>query len=237
MRVIFLNSWYAKAGQPFYDFISAESSKTDIFCLSEIYPDLFSKIGVILADFKGFYGKGIFDRNMNFRYGQAVYAKSVKAEEMAKLKSPTDFENEPDFAFAMVFKIELQRGFFYLVNLHGKSRPGNKLDTPARIKQSGMIISFLKDLPGPKIIGGDFNLMPDTKSVRMFEEAGYRNLIKDFGVRETRNRLSWDQFPNEEKQHFADFCFVSPDVKVDSFEVPDIEISDHLPLVLDFSFD
>ena len=36
------------------------------------------------------------------------------------------------------------------------------------------------------------------------------------------------------KQHFADYVFVSKDVKVKKFEVPYLEISDHLPLILDF---
>ena len=36
-------------------------------------------------------------------------------------------------------------------------------------------------------------------------------------------------------QKFADYVFVSPDVNVESFSVPDIDISDHMPLVLEFS--
>jgi hypothetical protein len=28
--------------------------------------------------------------------------------------------------------------------------------------------------------------------------------------------------------------FVSPEIKVKSFKVPDVEISDHLPMILDF---
>ena len=234
MRVVFLNSWYAKAGNPFYDFIFQNSPETDIFCLSEVHPELFSKLKTILTGFSGVYGKGIFDKNMNFRYGQAVFTKSVKVKTLSRLKSPTDFENEPDFAFAMAFGMKSNAGLFNLVNLHGKSRPGDKLDTPARIKQSEMIIDFLKSKPGPKIIGGDFNLLPDTESIKMFERAGYRNLIKDFDIKETRNKLSWQQFPDKEKQHFADYCFVSPGVEVVNFKVPKNEISDHLPLILDF---
>jgi endonuclease/exonuclease/phosphatase family metal-dependent hydrolase len=121
---------------------------------------------------------------------------------------------------------------FWIGNVHGKARPGEKEDTPVRIKQSEKIINYFKDLAGPKIIGGDFNLNPDTKSVEMFEKAGYRNLIKDFGIKNTRNKLSWEQFNNV--QNFADYCFTSPEVKVKSFKVPYMEISDHLPQILDF---
>jgi endonuclease/exonuclease/phosphatase family metal-dependent hydrolase len=71
----------------------------------------------------------------------------------------------------------------------------------------------------------------------MFEEAGYKNLIKEFNIKNTRNNTCWEQFKEDVKisgkQHFADYCFTSHDVKVKSFEVPYNEVSDHLPLILD----
>ena len=74
----------------------------------------------------------------------------------------------------------------------------------------------------------------DTESVRMFEEAGYRNLIRDFDIKTTRNQISWDMWPDLPKQLWADFVFVSPDIKVKSFVVPeDDESSDHLPMILE----
>ena len=71
-----------------------------------------------------------------------------------------------------------------------KVRPGHKLDTPVRLRQSKLILDFLKDKVGSKIIGGDFNLLPETRSVEMFEKAGYRNLIKEFGIKNTRNKFA-----------------------------------------------
>ena len=34
-------------------------------------------------------------------------------------------------------------------------------------------------------------------------------------------------------QEFADYAFVSPEIVVTSFEVPDLPISDHLPMMLE----
>jgi endonuclease/exonuclease/phosphatase family metal-dependent hydrolase len=82
-----------------------------------------------------------------------------------------------------------------------------------------------------KIIGGDFNLLPETKSAQMFEENDYRSLIKEFRIRTTRNRLAWELYPND-KQYYADYVFVSPGVNVKEFSVPENEISDHLALIL-----
>ena len=66
----------------------------------------------------------------------------------------------------------------------------------------------------------------------MFEDNGYKNLIKEFKIPTTRNEISWAKYEN--KQLFADFVFVSPDVKITNFSVPNNEISDHLPLILEF---
>ena len=150
----------------------------------------------------------------------------------------TIYENsDGDTGFSSFVSFEFGNKVVNLMNVHGKAHPGHKKDIPERILQSQKIIDFMADKSGPKIIGGDFNLLPDTESVKMFEKAGYKNLIKDFNIENTRNRLSWEQFqhqPDFVKQYFADFCFVSPDVKVKSFEVPYNEVSDHLPLILDF---
>lgn len=116
-------------------------------------------------------------------------------------------------------------------NFHGISKPGKKLDTSERLLQSAEILNFFKDIEGPKIIGGDFNLELDSNSVKMFEENGYKNLIRDRGILTTRNRLTWEKYP-EGKQYFSDYVFVSSDVKVKDFLVENIEISDHLPMIL-----
>ncbi len=68
----------------------------------------------------------------------------------------------------------------------------------------------------------------------MLEEEGYQNLIKDYQIKSTRNRLSWELWP-EDKQHFADYVFASPEINVVEFSVPDIEVSDHLPMIVSFT--
>lgn len=236
MRIIFLNSWFAKTGKPFFDFINNESSKTDVFCFMEFSPELFETVSTKLIDFKGFIGKGRLLKYFNLIDCQAIYIKNnIKylSSEILNLYRNTCL----DTGFAFCLSIEKDNKIINILDVHGKAHPGHKFDTPARIGQSQKIIDFMKDKKGMKIIGGDFNLNPDTKSVKMFEEAGYRNLIKEFDIKSTRNKISWDQFKDEPgfyKQYFADYCFVSKDVKVKSFEVPYNEISDHLPLILDF---
>ena len=61
-------------------------------------------------------------------------------------------------------------------------------------------------------------------------EQEFKNLIKEYKVPTTRSKF-YDR-PNDK---YADYTFVSSDVEVKSFEVPDLEVSDHLPMILEFS--
>ncbi len=110
--------------------------------------------------------------------------------------------------------------------------PGDKMDFPVRLRQCEKLIGVIDGLEGPKIIGGDFNLDPDSESLMLFSETGHLDLISFFKVKNTRNKYAWERFPNN-KQHFSDYVFVSRDVEVKNFSVPEAEVSDHQPLVLE----
>ena len=236
MRIIFLNSWFGKAGKPLFDFVKSESSKTDIFCFMEVSSGLFKECSAVLSDFGSIYDKGMVLKVFGVNCGQAIFVnKKIKILSNGKLNIYRQLSY--DMGFMQFMEVKSQNGTFWIGSVDGKTRPGDKRDTQTRIKQSKKIIDFFKDKKGPKIIGGDFNLDLGTKSVKMFEEAGYTNLIKKFDIKNTRNILCWEQFknlPGFTKQHYADFCFTSQEVKVNEFQVPYMEISDHLPLILDF---
>mgnify|MGYP003462067769 CR=1 FL=1 len=122
----------------------------------------------------------------------------------------------------------------WILNIHGHHAGSGigKHDTRERIKQSEGIIECLKQLDGDIILGGDFNLDPDTESIKMLEDFGLRNLIKEYNIPSTRT-----SFYSEEKRKqwpFADYVFVSSGIKVKSFEVDtDSLVSDHAPMFLE----
>jgi len=74
---------------------------------------------------------------------------------------------------------------------------------------------------------GDFNLLPETKSLIMFEDAGMKNLIKEYNITSTRNKFK------KFNKKISDYVFVSNNVNVSSFKVPDVLISDHLPMIFE----
>ncbi len=117
-----------------------------------------------------------------------------------------------------------------VVNFHGLWNGKGKGDSEDRLVQSDAIINFLKGLTTPYVLCGDFNLLPDTKSILKFETFGARNLIKEYGITSTRPRL-YDKYDKAEQ--FADYAFVSNDVSVRGFSILPDEVSDHAPLYLD----
>jgi hypothetical protein len=233
LRIIFLNSWFGKAGKPFFDFIKSQSSKTDIFCLMEVSPEMNLRLLSILKKHYGLYEEGIYVKSFGVSCGQAIFVKR-KFERGISGKKLIYHQTPRNLGFMQFAEVGIKKKTIWLGSIHGKTLPGDKLDTPVRLKQSRIIINFFSDKVTPRIIGGDFNLMPDTKSIAIFEKAGYRNLIKEYGIKETRGTLNRELYKEKDIQHFADYVFTSKDIKIKKFEVPDIEVSDHLPQILDF---
>lgn len=261
MKLISLNTWGGKIYQPLMNFIKDHSGTTDIFCFQEIYDtksdikqhkdiraNLLNELISILPDFQVCYSVEIsgFDTTPDpvdfyLTMGKAMFIKSYihieaiddillygNKEEKFLMK---DFSNLPVTLQAVNFIINEKK--FTIVNIHGTAFPGNKLDTQLRIEHSNKIKGFLDSKSGAKIITGDFNLLPQTQSIKILED-NLRNLIKEFNIQRTRSKLS-PFYGRTDFQKFADYTFVSGDVNVEKFEVSKIDISDHLPMILQFS--
>lgn len=227
MKIIFLNAFEGKI-DGVKEFIQDQSLDTDIFCFQESYNYPQSKIFCLdwLKDYQ------FFSQNKPATQENEFYNSTFVSSKF--LVTDTQIISQNDSAVGLGLYNQIQnpnKNILNLCNFHGNAWPGDKQDNPDRLRQSQNIIDFFKDLSGPKIIGGDFNLDYNTKSVSMFEDNGYRNLIKEFNIPTTRNKIAWDQYEN--KQLYADFIFVSPDVKVTSLTVPSLLISDHLPMILE----
>ena len=124
-------------------------------------------------------------------------------------------------------KLNVGGKMYSVLNVHGLWNGRGKTDTEERIAQSQRIKEFMSTVGNPKILCGDFNLLPETKSMKMIEE-GMINLVKKYDVKSTRSHF----YPKEEK--FADYVLVSPDVNIKDFKVLQEPVSDHLPLVVEF---
>lgn len=258
MKLISLNTWGGKKFNLLINFIKHNSSDTDIFCFQEVFDttsritqslgyrlNLYAELSKILNNFQGYfvsttdsYISGSFQPNFidfDLSWGQAIFVnKKIKADSSGNFFvfgkketfNPKDWNSFP--RAVLYVTIKAKNKLFTVCNLHGIWIKGGKGDTHSRISQSKQINDFLEKRQGAKIFCGDLNLDINTKSIKILEK-NMRNLIKEYNIPTTRSKL----FPGDEK--FADYTFVSPEIEVKSFIVPDVKISDHLPMILQFS--
>ena len=125
-------------------------------------------------------------------------------------------------------EFDYQEKTYSILNFHGMWNGQGKTDSPKRIEQSNIVRKNFDEARGLKILCGDFNLNPDTESVNILAKDNV-DLIKRYNVNSTRSSY----YKYEPK--FADYVMVSPDVEIKDFKVLDDEVSDHLPLFVEFN--
>lgn len=245
MKIISLNCWGGKLQDGLLEFVRTRAADTDVFCFQEVWRDtgetelvppfhaqtareLFEKFREILTDFDGYFAQSYGDD-----YGLATFVRKdfdvVSAESRFVYKEGPRVELEPGLEgdHARNVQIVTLTDGLRIANIHGLWKKGRgKDDTPERLEQS-MILTNVLSGNAPTVLIGDFNLWPDTESVRMIERAGFRNLIREYAITSTRTEL----FPKEFVP-FADYAFTKG-VEVADFQVlPDV-VSDHNPLFVE----
>jgi endonuclease/exonuclease/phosphatase family metal-dependent hydrolase len=265
MKLISLNIWGGnRLRESLTDFLTAHSSTTDIFCFQEVPhtppeqqhktdPTLgdncLENVRKLLPDFETYYapthsgfnwrpvdfdlsfGNAIFVRKgLEVREEGHVFVHRQKNEIIMEELLESNWFSLP--RLVQFVSINDPRGVLSVCNFHGLWHTSGKGDMPERFEQSTKIIELLNTLEGRKILCGDFNLDIGSQSLSMIEEkARMRDLIKDFKITTTRSEL----YPKRDIMPFADYTLVSPDIEVKKFEVPDIPVSDHLPMILEFN--
>ncbi len=104
-------------------------------------------------------------------------------------------------------------------------------DNDRRLQMADTIIEQLASVPEDDqiILAGDFNVRPDTKTVAKLEKR-VTNVFKD------QLKSSFNMRRKSDPGYAAavvDMVFVSPDIQVTKAVCPNVDISDHLPLVVE----
>jgi len=231
MKVIFLNTWHGQLRDELRAYVQQNMHTTDAFCFQEAHGDDRLPYDDLLTDDFALHAVNRQNESNGSWYGNVIYVrKNFHIAETGGLFTEDTEGHEVGIAAYLTLKINDTK--LTICNVHGIPYPGDKLDSPARLYQSKTILNAFADTQNV-IIGGDFNLLPHTTSIQTFSDNGYQNLIADFAIESTRNRITYEKYP-EDIQYFADYAFVSPGLKVNDFIVPTEIVSDHQPLELDF---
>jgi endonuclease/exonuclease/phosphatase family metal-dependent hydrolase len=242
MKLITLNIWGGHLRNPLLKFIH-EHRNIDIFCLQEVYfnahrtiadkkrelsLNIFSDLQKLLPDHHA-----IFKPAVENVYGIGMLIKNnidIISEGEINIHQKQHYPGigvNHDRNLQWI-ECELNNKIYSILNIHGLWNGKGKKDTPERLNQSQRIRQFMDTINTPKILCGDFNLRPDTKSMSILEQ-GMCNLITSHNIRSTRTR-----FYTKEEQ-FADYILTSPEIIVNQFSVMKDEVSDHSPLLIDFN--
>lgn len=241
MKLITLNIWGGHVRGPLLEFISSHQ-EIDIFCLQEVYNNaqnqmsddarqvclnIFSEMQARLPDHKPFFRPVTEDA-----YGIGMFVKKnidvLEEGDINIYENPHYSGQGPTHSRKLQWmKCRHNNQNYFILNVHGLWNGKGKTDSPERITQSQKIREFLDAIDTPKILCGDFNLRPDTESLRIIEK-GMKNLIQMYNVNSTRTSL----YTKEEK--FADYVFTSSEIIIKDFEKWLDEVSDHSPLLLEF---
>jgi len=255
MKLVSLNIWGGQIFEPLLNFIKNQSASTDIFCFQEVFStptdrqwagtarlDIYQQIKNLLVDFQDFSAPAqdniIFGGSVDFpvSFGLAMFVKKAITVEthgdifVFRDRNSREKEDHRTIGKNLEFiTFNNNQTKFAVFNLHGLWNDQGKTDTADRLEQSRKIKDFLQKFTDYKIIlCGDFNLLPDTASLKILE-TNLINLVKKHKINSTRSSLY--SKPNK----FANYALVSPDLKIKNFAVLPDEVSDHLALALEFN--
>lgn len=243
MKIISLNTWCGIVYEPLIKFVESHGVDTDIFCFQEVRngyyqdknkgvnerPSFYSDVEKILPGHRGYFSE------MSQGVGIATFVKKefeiekVDTHEILSKEDTNHIKMEDGWSYysRLMQSIIFRDKNIVIHNFHGI--PGNfKKDTPERILQTDRILEILNSHNMPQLIVGDFNLDIDTDAIKRIEKK-MKNLIRHSGIKTTRNSL----YKSYETLPFADYAFVSNEIKVQNFEVLNDEVSDHLALSLE----
>ncbi|MCK9361496.1 endonuclease/exonuclease/phosphatase family protein [Patescibacteria group bacterium] len=252
MKVISLNTWGGRAGKEKLLTFFAAHKDVDVFCLQEIWSAPYDHLEGHAAGGLGIdhsqimvYGlqeiSALLDSHTAYfrphhldNYGLLMLVKKdldVIAEGDVFVHKERGHIPQGDVGLharnIQFITIATKQGNRTLLNFHGLWNGGGKGDGEDRLLQSDRMIQFMKTLANPYVLCGDFNLLPETKSLKVLEDFGLRNLVKEFGITSTRTSF----YKKPEK--FADYAFVSNGIIVKDFRVLPDEVSDHSPLYVE----
>ena len=259
------NLWNGRGGEGIFEFVSSHP-EVDIWCFQDVnsslthqvddfgaISDMLETLRLTLPNFLPMhapvlhYSPETYSGNFSTQYGISMFARiTLPMVEYSQILLNGHFHERiflrgdaTDHVRSvqkMSFKWPDTDRQLTVFNYHGiweKAPPGmsSKGDSPERIMVAKKIRALIDQSKQSTVIVGDFNLEPNTQSIAIIAGNDMQDLIKNYDIKTTRSSIY------TKKEHpFADYVFVSNDLQVTNFHLPDVNYTDHLPLITKISF-
>lgn len=243
MKIIQLNIWGGKLGLQVVDFLKKE--KPDFVCMQEVN-DLKGRAGYKffstleeIRDKSGFeysamsasYSSRYMERELE--YGNAILSNykilsSKTVFTRGEYRRNFDIEKDDgNIRNLQIAKVATDSGEINFLNHHGHHIQDSKLGDDETVRQMRVIAGAIEKLNGPVILCGDFNLSPESDSIKIIEEK-LTNLSVKYGLKNTYNQFGTSSA-------VCDYIFINDSVNISDFRMADEIVSDHNALILEFS--
>jgi endonuclease/exonuclease/phosphatase family metal-dependent hydrolase len=241
LKLLQLNAWGGRLEYHIEDFLQRE--KPDIICLQESISFSGDRAGLFITleniqkdnrlPFAAFGPVFSFNyMNDKARFGNVILSNQpiIKKEIVfTHLEHQDDFvwgkhtSNMRNFVHAV---IDVEGKPCNVITHHGYWVKAHKRGGKETLRQMKILADYVKDLKGPVILTGDFNLIPESESLTELNSI-LINLTVKHKLKTTRTELTT-------KTEVCDYIFINDDVKVEEFAAREDNISDHQALVLNF---
>ncbi|MBT8139507.1 MAG: endonuclease/exonuclease/phosphatase family protein [Gammaproteobacteria bacterium] len=118
----------------------------------------------------------------------------------------------------LIIELEMEHYAIFLVHL--------SLQFKQRQLQLKRLYDLISETDKPVIVAGDMNTFAGDKELTLFKQAA--------GMR-SANEEHLPSFPSWRPKMELDFILYQDGIEIENFEIPQTTLSDHLPLVCDFS--
>jgi endonuclease/exonuclease/phosphatase family metal-dependent hydrolase len=241
MKLINLNVWQGRLERVLLKHL--ETLNPDFACLQEAVDhnnfslglvSSYQKIGKSLGLDQQFFSSLLSTKlgNNKLAFGNVIYSRipfSQTSTVFTRGEHIDDFDFDADDYNIRAFQhvlVEVEGKKLNILNHHGHHIDSHKLGDEETLRQVNQIADYIKGLDGAVILCGDFNLAPESESIKRLE-AILRNLSVEYSLKTTRSRLTY-------KNEVCDYIFVNENVDVKDFSMDETIISDHNALILDF---
>ncbi|MBU6470897.1 MAG: endonuclease/exonuclease/phosphatase family protein [Gammaproteobacteria bacterium] len=120
----------------------------------------------------------------------------------------------------LIIELEMTHLCLFLVHLSLRYRH--------RQHQMHHLVSLVRSSRKPVIVAGDFNTLSGSEEIDLFAAAAGLHSAN------VRNQSSW---PSSHPHRQLDFILYSQGVRMLAFDIPNVQFSDHLPLLFDFELE